>query len=135
MASVPVARARGLVDRHERGTESLDVHQEIVDLELDVPAEEIAEDADHAEGVDAAERVVRSEGVIPLRTEVLQSFHLQGDMQVFQAFVGEFDAFPALLEKGIEEILVDDAANEGHDEPRHLSEFLPEDASDVNGKG
>ena len=39
------------------------------------------------------------------------------------------------IEEFVQEILVDQPAEKGNDKPRNLSELLPENGSQVNGKG
>ena len=96
----------GLVDRNESRIQPLQIHQEVVDLVLDRSMEEIAERADQAHGVDAAQGMVAGDGIPSVRIQAFKTFHLNLDIQVLETFVGEFDPFPALLEEGVQEVLV-----------------------------
>ena len=98
--------AAHLVHRDENAVELLEDHQEVVDHDADVSVVNASENGDERQGVMAAERMVGSHRDKPVRRNSLQAFHLQGDVHVFQGFLGEFNAGVTHFETRVEEILV-----------------------------
>ena len=86
----------------------MEVHEEIVHHALDVAVKISAENSYHRNGVDSAKGMVAGDGIDgTVFFQVLETFHVDCDIQILERLFGKFHAGITLAEEVVQPLFVE----------------------------